>query len=150
MRDVCGILGCPANWAMARPNPIYSSILKNVRYWILHWILSGVALFFVAHILPGIEVDSLGAALIAALVIGLVSATVGGDSQNPAAAVHHSHIGHRLFPDQWADVEAGVSNGSGVSCRRVSPSRPWLDPADDCGLRSEPARRAVSGKEEPC
>jgi putative membrane protein len=48
-----------------------------MRSWILHWILSGVALFLVAHILPGIEVDSLGAALIAALVIGLVSATVG-------------------------------------------------------------------------
>jgi len=39
--------------------------------------LSGVALLIVAQILPGIEVDGLGAALIAALVIGLVSATVG-------------------------------------------------------------------------
>jgi putative membrane protein len=48
-----------------------------MRYWILHWLLSGVALFIVAKILPGIEVESLGAALIAALVIGLVSATVG-------------------------------------------------------------------------
>jgi putative membrane protein len=61
----------------ATSRPIHSSILKSVRYWILHWILSGVALFFVAHILPGIEADSLGAALIAALVIGLISATVG-------------------------------------------------------------------------
>jgi len=48
-----------------------------MRYWIIHWLLSGVALFIVAKVLPGIEVDSLGAALIAALVIGLVSATVG-------------------------------------------------------------------------
>jgi putative membrane protein len=48
-----------------------------MRYWIMHWLLSGVALFIVAKILPGIEVDSLGAALIAALVIGLVSATIG-------------------------------------------------------------------------
>jgi putative membrane protein len=48
-----------------------------MRYWIIHWLLSGVALFIVAKILPGIEVDSLGAALIAALVIGLVSATIG-------------------------------------------------------------------------
>jgi putative membrane protein len=68
---------CPANLGHRGANPIYSSILENVGYWILHWILSGVALFLVAHILPGIEVDSLGAALIAALVIGLVSATVG-------------------------------------------------------------------------
>jgi len=36
-----------------------------------------VALFILAKILPGIEVDGFGAALIAALVIGLVSATVG-------------------------------------------------------------------------
>jgi putative membrane protein len=48
-----------------------------MRYWIIHWLLSGVALFIVAKILPGIEVDSLGAALIAPLVIGLVSATIG-------------------------------------------------------------------------
>jgi putative membrane protein len=48
-----------------------------VRYWIIHWVLSGVALLIVAQILPGIEVDGIGAALIAAFVIGLVSATVG-------------------------------------------------------------------------
>ena len=48
-----------------------------MRYWILHWLLSGVALFIVAHIVPGIQVENFGAALIAALVIGLVSATVG-------------------------------------------------------------------------
>jgi putative membrane protein len=40
-------------------------------------LLSGVALLIVANILPGIRVDGFGAALIAALVIGLVSATVG-------------------------------------------------------------------------
>lgn len=36
-----------------------------------------MALFIVAQILPGIQVDGFGSALIAALVIGLVSATVG-------------------------------------------------------------------------
>jgi putative membrane protein len=48
-----------------------------MRYWLIHWLLSGVALLIVAQILPGIEVDGFGAALIAALVIGVVSATVG-------------------------------------------------------------------------
>jgi putative membrane protein len=48
-----------------------------MRGWITHWILSGIALIIVANILPGIQVDGLKAALIAALVIGLVSATVG-------------------------------------------------------------------------
>jgi putative membrane protein len=48
-----------------------------MRYWLIHWILSGVALLIVANILPGIQVESFGSALIAALVIGVVSATVG-------------------------------------------------------------------------
>jgi len=48
-----------------------------MRYWLIHWLLSGAALLIVARIVPGIEVDGFGAALIAALVIGLVGATVG-------------------------------------------------------------------------
>jgi putative membrane protein len=48
-----------------------------VGYWILHWLLSGVALLIVARILPGIQVADFGAALLAALIIGLASATVG-------------------------------------------------------------------------
>jgi putative membrane protein len=48
-----------------------------VRYWIIHWLLSAVALLIVANIVPGIAVDSFGSALIAAVVIGLVSATLG-------------------------------------------------------------------------
>lgn len=50
---------------------------QAVRNWLLHWILSGVALLIVANILPGIRVDGFGSALIAAVVIGLVGATVG-------------------------------------------------------------------------
>ena len=48
-----------------------------MRGWLIHWILSAIALLIVANILPGIQVDGFSAALIAALVIGLVSATVG-------------------------------------------------------------------------
>ncbi|HEX4227038.1 MAG TPA: phage holin family protein [Bryobacteraceae bacterium] len=48
-----------------------------MRYLIVHWLLSGVALLIVSWIIPGIEVDGFGAALIAALVIGLVGATLG-------------------------------------------------------------------------
>lgn len=48
-----------------------------MRGWIIHWILSGIALIIVANILPGIQVDGLKSALIAALVIGLVNATLG-------------------------------------------------------------------------
>jgi putative membrane protein len=48
-----------------------------MRYWLIHWILSAVALLVVANILPGIQVEGFGSAMIAALVIGVVSATVG-------------------------------------------------------------------------
>jgi len=44
---------------------------------LLHWILSAVAVWIVAHIVPGISVSGPMAALIAALVIGLVNATLG-------------------------------------------------------------------------
>lgn len=50
---------------------------QTMLYWIAHWLFSGVALLIVAKIVPGIQVDGFRAALIAALVIGLVSATVG-------------------------------------------------------------------------
>jgi putative membrane protein len=52
-------------------------IIEQMRYLILHWVISAVALLIVTWVLPGIQVDGFGAALIAALVIGLVSATVG-------------------------------------------------------------------------
>ena len=44
---------------------------------ILHWILSAVALLIVAHLIPGFYIRGFGAALIAAIVIGLVNATLG-------------------------------------------------------------------------
>ncbi len=44
---------------------------------LLHWILSAIAVWIVAHIVPGIYVSGLKAALIAALVIGLINATIG-------------------------------------------------------------------------
>ena len=44
---------------------------------ILHWILSALALVIVAKLVPGFYIRGFGAALIAALVIGLVNATLG-------------------------------------------------------------------------
>jgi putative membrane protein len=44
---------------------------------LVHWILSAVLLLVVSRIVPGFEVSSFTAALIAAVVIGLVNATVG-------------------------------------------------------------------------
>lgn len=42
-----------------------------------HWLLSAIAVWIVSEIVPGFMVSSLGAALIAAVVIGLVNATLG-------------------------------------------------------------------------
>ncbi|MGD0739553.1 MAG: phage holin family protein [Terracidiphilus sp.] len=44
---------------------------------LLHWILSALALLLVAHLVPGFHVAGFVPALIAALVIGLLNATVG-------------------------------------------------------------------------
>jgi len=44
---------------------------------LLHWLLSALALMIVAHLVRGFYVRDLVAALIAALVIGLVNATLG-------------------------------------------------------------------------
>ena len=43
---------------------------------ILVWILNAIALLIVAYLLPGISVASFGAALIAALVLGLLNTLV--------------------------------------------------------------------------
>ena len=44
---------------------------------VLHWLLSALSLMIVAHIVPGFRLAGFGTALIAAVVIGLVNATIG-------------------------------------------------------------------------
>jgi putative membrane protein len=44
---------------------------------LLHWLMSAMALLITSRLVPGFEVRGLRAALIAALVIGLLNATVG-------------------------------------------------------------------------
>jgi putative membrane protein len=44
---------------------------------LVRWIISAVLLLVVSRLVPGFEVDGLRSALIAALVIGLVNATLG-------------------------------------------------------------------------
>ncbi len=44
---------------------------------LLNWLLSALAMWIVAHVVPGIYVSGFVAALIAALVIGFINATVG-------------------------------------------------------------------------
>jgi putative membrane protein len=44
---------------------------------VLHWILSALAIWIVSRVVPGFIVTGATAALIAAIVIGLVNATIG-------------------------------------------------------------------------
>jgi putative membrane protein len=44
---------------------------------LLHWLLSAIALIVVAHVVPGFHVSGFVPALVAALVIGLLNATLG-------------------------------------------------------------------------
>jgi putative membrane protein len=46
-------------------------------YLITNWFIGALSLMIVAHLIPGFIVRSFGSALIAALVIGLVNATIG-------------------------------------------------------------------------
>ena len=44
---------------------------------IVNWLLSALALLIVAYIVPGFQVSGIFAALLAAVVIGLINATIG-------------------------------------------------------------------------
>src|SRR5258708_4163798 len=44
---------------------------------LINWLLSALSLVIVAHVIPGFQISGFGAALIAAIVIGLVNGTLG-------------------------------------------------------------------------
>ena len=44
---------------------------------LLHWVISALSLMIVAYIFPGIQLQGMGTALIAPIVIGLINATIG-------------------------------------------------------------------------
>ena len=45
--------------------------------WLIHWILSALALMLVAHLVPGFHVRNIWIALIAAVAVGFINATLG-------------------------------------------------------------------------
>ena len=44
---------------------------------IVHWLISAASLMIAAYLIPGIQLQGIGPALIAPIVIGLVNATIG-------------------------------------------------------------------------
>ena len=53
------------------------AVKGTVMRLLLNWLLSAISLLIVSRVVPGFHVRDFNAALIAALVIGLVNATVG-------------------------------------------------------------------------
>jgi hypothetical protein len=107
-----------------------------MRYWLIHWLLSGVALLIVARIVPGIQVDGFGAALIAAFVIGLVG-QLWGNSKVHSAAIHHPHARRCLFLDQRPDVETGFGVRTRLPCQWMPASRARFNSANYRRLHPE-------------
>ena len=56
-------------------------MIEHGAQWLIHtlvgWVISAVALYLVAHIVEGIDLDDFGAALIATVVVAIVNNTVG-------------------------------------------------------------------------
>jgi putative membrane protein len=48
-----------------------------LAHWVVNWLLSALALWLVAQILPGIQIRSFGTAMVATVVIALVDITIG-------------------------------------------------------------------------
>jgi putative membrane protein len=45
--------------------------------WLLHWIVNALVLLVVSHFVTGFHISSLGSALFAVVIIGIVNATLG-------------------------------------------------------------------------
>jgi putative membrane protein len=48
-----------------------------MKYLLIQWIISAASLLIVSYIIPGFVVEGIGTALIAAVIIGLINATIG-------------------------------------------------------------------------
>lgn len=49
---------------------------SSLGYYLLHWLISGVALLVTSKVIPGFKVKSFGSALIAAIFIGIANVIV--------------------------------------------------------------------------
>jgi len=61
-------------WGQPNDYPQAGELMTNL---LLNWLLSTVALLIVTRIVPGFEIRSFWAALIAAVVVGIINATLG-------------------------------------------------------------------------
>lgn len=89
---------------------------------ILNWLLNALSLVIVAWIVPGIEVRGFGAALLAALVFGLVNATLGLLLKIISFPFVILTFGLLLFIINALMLELAASLVSGFSVRGFGPA----------------------------
>jgi hypothetical protein len=91
---------------------------------LLNWVLSAVAVWIVAQVVPGVHVSGAVAALIAALAIGFINATL-GRAEDYYVSFDAADAGIVLVRNQCADAGVGVGAGAGISGARVLRGVYW-------------------------
>ncbi len=86
---------------------------------LVQWVLYAVALLIVSRIVPGFTVVGLWPALIAALVIGLLNATLGFFLKVITFPLSIITSGSVFAGDQRADDPAGFEHRARLSCARI-------------------------------
>jgi hypothetical protein len=85
---------------------------------LLHWIVNAVALLIVSKIVPGFQVATLGAALIAVIVIGLLNATLGLLLKIITLPLGYPDAWNVFPGDQRLHLEAFQRIGAGIRTSR--------------------------------
>jgi putative membrane protein len=57
-------------------NEIANSEARPIFYWLIHWFISALALIITSKVIPGFKVSSFGAALFAAIIIGIANVVI--------------------------------------------------------------------------
>ena len=94
------------------------------------WLLSALALWLVAQIVPGIEVRGFGAALMATVVIAIVDMHHRTGPAISRVSPDVSHAGPVPAGDERLPAETGVAVHAGLPGRRVPAAAAWLAGAD--------------------
>ena len=102
-------------------------------HWIVNWLLGALALWLVAQIIPGIQINSFKTALLATVVIALVDITIGPDSAIHRVSDHLSHAGPVPPGLECPPFETGVDVYAGLPDRRFPQCIGRLPGADYFG-----------------
>jgi putative membrane protein len=93
-----------------------------MRGFLIHWLLGAVALYLVAQIVPGISLSGFGAALIAALVFGVVNATLGFVLQVVSIPITLLTLGLFYFVINALMLKLAAALVPGFTCRGFLPA----------------------------